>query len=143
MTNTLSTVASLSDDELLAHVGKLATRERQATAELVASLCELDARRLYLGAGCSSLFAYCTEVLHLSEHAAYGRRQLALRAVLHDGREIGVDLGGERAQQLAAVRLHAAPARVERERVQDDVRSHVTTIPSKSQKKKSIGKISK
>jgi 5-methylcytosine-specific restriction endonuclease McrA len=43
------------------------------TAELVASLAELDTRRLYLAAGCSSLFTYCTQVLHLSEHAAYGR----------------------------------------------------------------------
>ena len=34
---------------------------------------EIDTRRLYLGQGCSSLFVYCTRVLHLSEHAAYGR----------------------------------------------------------------------
>ena len=33
----------------------------------------MDARRLYLAEGCSSLFTYCTEILHLSEHAAYGR----------------------------------------------------------------------
>jgi hypothetical protein len=33
--------------------------------------------RLYLGEGCSSLFTYCTHVLHLSEHAAYGRIQAA------------------------------------------------------------------
>jgi hypothetical protein len=35
---------------------------------LLALLMELDARRLYLGEGCSSLFTYCTQVLHLSEH---------------------------------------------------------------------------
>ena len=40
---------------------------------MIALLSQLDARRLYLGEGCSSLFAYCTQVLHLSEHAAYGR----------------------------------------------------------------------
>jgi hypothetical protein len=40
----------------------------------------LDARRLYLGAGCASLFAYCTRVLHLSEHAAYGRIEAARAA---------------------------------------------------------------
>jgi hypothetical protein len=34
---------------------------------------ELDARRLYLGEGCSSLFTYCTHVLHLAEGAAYNR----------------------------------------------------------------------
>lgn len=67
--------ATLTDTELLATVRQLAGRERQATAALIASLAEVDARRLYLGEGCSSLFAYCTRVLHLSEHAAYGRIQ--------------------------------------------------------------------
>ncbi|MGZ5494954.1 MAG: HNH endonuclease, partial [Thermoanaerobaculia bacterium] len=62
---------------MLAHVTTLAERERKATADLIASLAELDARRLYLGAGCSSLFTYCTQVLHLSEHAAYGRIEAA------------------------------------------------------------------
>ena len=41
---------------------------------------ELDSRRLYLGEGCSSLFTYCTQVLHLSEHAAYGRIEAARAA---------------------------------------------------------------
>ena len=37
-------------------------------------------RRLYLGEGCSSLFTYCTQILHLSEHAAYGRIEAARAA---------------------------------------------------------------
>src|SRR5687767_1939664 len=65
--------AALSDPELLLEVRRLAGQERQATARLIAALGELDARRLYLGEGCSSLFTFCTQVLHLSEHAAYGR----------------------------------------------------------------------
>jgi hypothetical protein len=40
----------------------------------------MDARRLYLGAGYSSLFTYCTQALHLSEHAAYGRIEAARAA---------------------------------------------------------------
>jgi hypothetical protein len=40
---------------------------------LITLLAELDARRLYLSEGCSSLFTFCTHVLHLSGHAAYGR----------------------------------------------------------------------
>jgi hypothetical protein len=40
-------------------------------------LAVLDERRLYLAEGCSSLFTYCTQVLHLSEHAAYGRIEAA------------------------------------------------------------------
>jgi hypothetical protein len=70
-------VASLSDDALVAHVGALVARERHVAADLVESLGELDARQLYLPAGCSSLFIYCTRVLHLSEGAAYDRIQSA------------------------------------------------------------------
>ena len=70
MTTNPPSFTDLSDHHLLAAVQRLAGDERRATAQLVASLAELDARRLYLGEGCSSLFTYCTQVLHLSEHAA-------------------------------------------------------------------------
>jgi hypothetical protein len=80
MTIELSNGAGLSDKELLLEVRRLAGHERLATARLIAALGELDARRLYLGEGCSSLFTYCTQVLHLSEHAAYGRIEAARAA---------------------------------------------------------------
>ena len=73
-------LTDLSDRDLVTEVKRLAERECQATADLIASLAELDARRLYLGEGCSSLFTYCTQVLHLSEHAAYGRIEAARAA---------------------------------------------------------------
>src|ERR687891_2290471 len=76
-TNLLSSVARLSNHNLLAQVKWLAAREREATAALIAHLAGLDARRLYLAEGCSSLFTYATQVLHLSEHAAYGRIEAA------------------------------------------------------------------
>jgi hypothetical protein len=41
---------------------------------------EVDARRLCLAEGCSSLFTYCMQVLHLTEHAAYGRIEAARTA---------------------------------------------------------------
>ena len=80
MTHDFSSLARLSDNELLAQVRALAAHEREATARLIASLAEVDARRLYLGEGCSSLFTYCTQVLRLSEHAAYGRIEAARAA---------------------------------------------------------------
>jgi hypothetical protein len=80
MTNEWPCLIHLSDRELLEEVQTLATRERDATARLIASLMELDSRRLYLGQGCSSLFTYCTQVLRLSEHAAYGRIEAARAA---------------------------------------------------------------
>ena len=70
----------LSDSQLLAEVSRLTQLERAAIASLVAALAELDARRLYLGQGCSSMFTYCTQVLHLSEHAAFNRIEAARAA---------------------------------------------------------------
>ena len=70
----------LSDSDLLAEVARLAASERAATVRLIAALAEVDSRRLYLGQGCSSLFVYCTTLLRLSEHAAYGRIEAARAA---------------------------------------------------------------
>jgi hypothetical protein len=70
MAKSVDSVSQLSDRELLAEVKIAAARERETTARLIALLAQLDERRLYLGEGCSSLFTYCTQVLHLSEHAA-------------------------------------------------------------------------
>ncbi len=65
--------SSLTDRELLSRIPALVSRERSATAALVAHLAELEARRLHLGQGCSSMFAYCVQVLHFSECEAYAR----------------------------------------------------------------------
>jgi len=67
----------LSDDDLVAALQSLAQAERGATAQLIAHLAEMDARRLFLPAGFSSLFVYCTSVLRLSEDAAYNRIDVA------------------------------------------------------------------
>src|SRR4029450_13209663 len=80
MTSTLPPLAPLDDQALLAELPRLARSERAATVALVARLAELDTRRLYLAAGFSSLFAYCTTVLRLSEGEAYNRIEAA-RAV--------------------------------------------------------------
>jgi hypothetical protein len=67
------TYIHLSDTELVAEVKNAAVNERGATVTLISLLAEFDERHLFLGEGCSSLFTYCTQVLRLSEHAAYGR----------------------------------------------------------------------
>src|SRR5437870_11921485 len=67
----------LSDDQLVTEVLRLSRSERETTASLIAHLMEFDARRLYLGAGCPSLFVYCTDVLRLSGHEAYHRIEAA------------------------------------------------------------------
>lgn len=70
----------LTDPELLSEVKHFAHCEREATAQLVAHLAELDSRRLYLAAGFSSLFTYCCDVLGLSESEAYNRIEAARAA---------------------------------------------------------------
>src|SRR5438132_3891655 len=70
----------LPDAELVLEVERLARCELDATTRLVAHLAELDARRLYLGAGYPSLFAYCTERLRISEYGAYNRMEAARAA---------------------------------------------------------------
>ena len=77
---TNTSFANLTDQELIAETKRLATAERLATAALIRSLMELDARRLYLAESCASLFTYCTQVLHLSEDAAYNRMEVARAA---------------------------------------------------------------
>ena len=92
-TDATSELSTLPDAELVAEVGRRAGRERQATADLIRALIEFDGRRLYLGEGYPSLFAYCTSVLHYSEHSAFNRIEVAraaarwpqLLACLEDG----------------------------------------------------------
>src|SRR5258707_4214671 len=62
-TNIFALASALSDHDLLARIGVLAGKEREATVELVAHLAALDARpTLFAAAGHGSLFTYCTEV---------------------------------------------------------------------------------
>src|SRR5262245_41064228 len=78
--NLLIQLSALSDDRLLAEVKECAHNERRSTAELVAHLAVLDERGLYRRQGCASLFTYCTQVLLLSNDAAYNRIQAARAA---------------------------------------------------------------
>lgn len=64
---------TVPDDELLARLAELLRQSRRTESDLVAHVAEVDARRLYAREACPSMFAYCTEVLHLSEAEAYLR----------------------------------------------------------------------
>jgi hypothetical protein len=77
-TNTLALASHLSDHDLLAHLVRLASAEREASAELVAHLAALDLRpSVYAALGYGSLFDYCTGALRLSEDAACSRIAVA------------------------------------------------------------------
>jgi hypothetical protein len=76
----ITQASHLGNDELTAELGRLARCEREAAAALIVHLAEFDARRLFEGAGYSSLFRYCRKVLHLSEDAVYNRIKTARAA---------------------------------------------------------------
>src|SRR5712691_10472340 len=85
---------SIPDDELLHRLAELIGQSRRVEADIVAHIAEVDARRLYAREALPSMFAYCTDVLHLSEAEAYLRISAArasrehpmLLTMLADGR---------------------------------------------------------
>ena len=141
--------ARLSDRELLDATARASALERRTTADLLALLAELDSRNLYLGEGCSSLFTYCTQVLHLSEPAAYSRITAArvarrfptVLARLADGdltltsiSLLAAHLTDENADALLDAARHASKREVERLvaclYAQPDVPTSVRRLPS-------------
>src|SRR5580704_3964966 len=68
----------VENTELLAGLSQLVQRGNELTGDLLAHLAELEARRLHLQLGFSSVFAYCVVALRLSEGSA-GRRVAAAR----------------------------------------------------------------
>ena len=78
-----NSLATLSDDGLLRGLARLVDQSRRCEAELVAHLAEVDARGLFARHATASMFAYCTQVLHLSEPEAYLRISAARASRLH------------------------------------------------------------
>src|SRR5712691_4857894 len=76
----LTSLTRLSDAELVTRVKSLVARERDATAQLVAHLAELETRDVYLREGYGSLHAYCCVALGLSDGEAYNRIEVARAA---------------------------------------------------------------
>lgn len=141
--------AQLSNEALLAEASRLASCERHATAALIRCLMEVDTRRLYLAPGYPSLFTFCTQVLHLSEHAALGRIEVAraarrlpaVLAHLEDGsvtvtnaRMLAPHMNEANCGELLAAARHRSKREVEeivaRLRPQPDVASAVRKLPS-------------
>src|SRR3954465_2569539 len=71
-------LGGLEDDQLLAALSGLVSRENDSLSDLLADLAELDEPTLCIALGYSSLFAYCTEALGFCRSSA-GRRIAAAR----------------------------------------------------------------
>lgn len=70
-------LSQFKDEEILTQTKALIATERRAHAEFLIYLAEVDARKLFLPEGYSSLFSFCTGALGLSEASASKRIQLA------------------------------------------------------------------
>src|SRR5678815_1220509 len=73
----MATLILVGNGELLARMPELVLAERGRTAEVIEHLVEIDRRRIYLDAACSSLSSYCTERLAYSEDEAAVRVRVA------------------------------------------------------------------
>jgi 5-methylcytosine-specific restriction endonuclease McrA len=70
----------VTDAALLRELDALDARDTTTTADRLAVLAEVDARRLYAPAGYPSMFAWCVEARHYSDDAAYRRIRAARTA---------------------------------------------------------------
>ena len=144
---TNDSLSQLSDADLLNEVKRLAAIEREATSDLIRSLAEVEARKLHLAIGCSSMFGYCTQVLHLSEHAAYARIAAARAATRFP---VVMDLLIEGAITLTTVTLlgrhltdenHVAVLEAARHKSKSDVEMLVATLHPQSDVPSSVRKV--
>jgi hypothetical protein len=76
-------LAKVSDDDLLRRLAEILAQSRRVEADLVAHIAEVDERRLYAREAFPSMFAYCTQALHLSEAEAYLRIAVARASRAH------------------------------------------------------------
>jgi hypothetical protein len=72
-----SMLRHLSDKDLIARINGLTAREREATAQIVVHLAELDTRDVHLREGYASLFVYCRDALGFSDSEAFNRIEVA------------------------------------------------------------------
>jgi hypothetical protein len=70
-------LAAIPDDLLLRRLAEILNQSRRVETDLVAHIAEVDERRLYAREAFPSMFAYCTDALHLSEGEAYLRITVA------------------------------------------------------------------
>jgi len=73
----MATLILVGNGELLARMPELVLAERRCATDVIEHLVEIDRRRIYLDAACSSLSSYCTERLGYSEDEAAVRVRVA------------------------------------------------------------------
>ena len=70
-------VSKLSATALLTEFAATVAHDRGTTVDLLIQMGEIEERGLYLGQACSDMYAYCTDVLHMSASTAWRRTRSA------------------------------------------------------------------
>jgi len=124
----LRSLSHLSNLVLLRNLAALVATDCGTTAELLAHIAEVDARGLFASEGFPSMFAYCVQVLHMSEDAAFKRIRAARAArqfpaifeAVAEGRLhltavvfLAPHLTPENAEELLAAATHKTKAEIE------------------------------
>jgi hypothetical protein len=119
---------SVPDEELLRRLANLVGQHRRVECELIAHMAEVDERRLYASRACSSMHAYCTHVLHLSDGEAFlriavaraSRRFPVVLTMLGDGRlhlsgagKLAPHLTTENSESVLARAVHKSKREIE------------------------------
>ena len=105
---------TLNDQELIEELKNKVRNERDATAQVLRYLKEVEIRRLFLERGYSSLFSFCTEFLAYSESEAYTRIQ-AMR-LLKEMPSIESDLENGNLSLSVAAQAQSAFKRMEKKK---------------------------
>ena len=63
-------VAALTSEALVESLKALVSRERAVVADIIEHIAEVARRRLYVTSACTSLFAYCHEVIGYGQDVA-------------------------------------------------------------------------
>ncbi|MFI5370928.1 MAG: hypothetical protein ACHQ52_05155 [Candidatus Eisenbacteria bacterium] len=141
----------LSDAALLQDFGSRLSLDQSNTAELLATMAEIDVRKLYLPAGYPSMYAYSVGHWHMSEDVAYkriraaraARRCPALFVALEKGRlhlaavvMLAPHLRRENAAELIAAATHRTKAQIElllaQRFPQPDLVTNIAPVPAPS-----------
>jgi hypothetical protein len=105
--------AHLAGPKVLLEYDAVESRENGETATAIALLGEIEARKLYVPAGYSSMFAYCLGARHMSEDRANKRLRVARAARVFPGIYDAIAEGRLHLTALFLLAPHLTPANVD------------------------------
>jgi hypothetical protein len=102
-------VRGIDDATLLGRLHQLVARERAGTATLLAHLAEVEARKLYVPAGYSSMFDYCLREFRWTEDMAVKRLRVARCARRFPEIFVAIADGRLNVSGVLMLRMHLTP----------------------------------